>query len=271
MKQLDWYKVIPMGNGITAIGEPRYHQKNWSYLLCGSARALLFDTGSFYGDITQVVSRLTDLPLTVLPSHMHYDHLGNIHRLGNIHLPDLDVLRACATNDQITPNEALFLGATESRDAPTFAVSRWLPIGARIDLGNVTYDVLHTPGHSPDSVSLWCETTQTLLAADFLYPGSLYAQVPGSSLSDYLQSAQSLAAILPPQAHILGAHGGASDFDTATPPTLSPADLSALITTLTDLRDDPPEYHDGTITREVSGRMTLLFNTASMAGFDPDH
>ena len=237
----DWYTIATPHPGLTAVGEPRYEQQNWSYLITGTTRALLFDTGSHFGKIAPVVARFTDLPLTVLPSHMHYDHLGNITAFDQIALPDLPVLRDCEDGGHVTPTETLFLGAHENRTAPRFAVSDWLTIGSAIELGGVTLTLLHTPGHSPDSVSLWWAQADILLAADFLYRGGLYAQTPGASLPDYLATTQSLLPHIGPDTRIFGAHGDADDPVQAAPPLLAHTDLAALETSLCRLRDAPPK------------------------------
>ena len=267
----DWYKVIPLGNGITAIGEPRYHQQNWSYLICGTERALLFDTGSYYGDITPVVASLTDLPLIVMPSHMHYDHLGNILGFERIVLPDLPILRACATGAQITPTETLFLGRSEDRTAPTFAVDSWLPIGADIDLGGITLHLLHTPGHSPDSVSLWWAEGRTLFAADYLYHGPLYAQVPGADLPAYLATARVLQDLLPSDVRILGAHGKADGYDTAQAPTLGSCALADLIACLERISATPPTLTDCKAELPVTDGMTIIVGADALKGFSKNN
>ncbi|MEB8387614.1 MBL fold metallo-hydrolase [Rhodobacteraceae bacterium KMM 6894] len=267
----DWYKVVDLGNGITAIGEPRYHQQNWSYLICGTDRALLFDTGSYYGDIAPVVAGLTDLPLTVMPSHMHYDHLGNVLAFERIVLPDLPILRDCATGGQITPTEMLFLGRSEDRAAPTFSVAEWLPIGAEIGLGGITLHLLHTPGHSPDSVSLWWAEGRTLFAADYLYHGSLYAQVPGADLLAYRATARILHDLLPADARILGAHGDADDYDTAHLPTLTHPALADLITCLDKIAVSPPTLTDGEAELPVTPRVTLIVGADALKGFEKNN
>ena len=170
----DWYAVQRIDERTFAIGEPHYYQQNWSYLLLGDERALLFDTGSFERDITGVVSRRADTAVTALPSHMHFDHLGNVTRFDRVVLADLDVLRAMAPGDVMTPAEHLFLGAWDKLEAPTFAVADWLAIGSTIDLGGRTLELVHTPGHSPDSVSLHEASAKRFYAADFLYGGDLF-------------------------------------------------------------------------------------------------
>jgi len=91
----DWYLIEDFGFGLFGIGEPKYHQINWNYLIAGKKRALLFDTGPGLRDISPVVASLTDRPVTALLSHLHYDHTGNFHRFADTALADLPILRAC--------------------------------------------------------------------------------------------------------------------------------------------------------------------------------
>lgn len=224
----DWYWVEPIDAQTFAIGEPKYEQQNWSYLLIGEHRALLFDTGSFFGDITTLVPALTDKPLTVLPSHMHFDHLGNVTRFDHVAVADLEELRTCCIGDRLTPKEALFLGAWEDRDAPTFRVAEWLEIGSKIDLGGRRVQLLHTPGHSMDSVSLWEADQTRLFGADFLYPGGLLADIPGASLAAYLKTAERLIDLCPETLRIFAAHSDLSSEDLPAPPVLGFESLTAL-------------------------------------------
>lgn len=261
----DWYNVHQIVPGLTAIGEPRYEQQNWSYLIEGSERALLFDTGSWFGDMAGLVAGLTDKPLRVLPSHMHYDHLGSVHRFDDVVLPDLPVLRACEADGCVTPTEALFLGSYEGHEAPCFAVAEWLEIGAEIDLGGVVLRLMHTPGHSPDSVSLWWPEADILLAADYLYHGPLFAQVPGASLGDYLATARALLGVVGDKTAIYGAHGDAADAGTARAPMLDRGDLEALADRLDALHvTEPPKAE---AEHPVSERCHLLVGAEAFNGF----
>ena len=89
----DYYVVADLGKNTFAIGEPRYGQCNFSYLIIGSARALLFDTGPGVRNIAPIVRQLTSLPVEALPSHLHFDHTGNLARFADVALPDLPALR----------------------------------------------------------------------------------------------------------------------------------------------------------------------------------
>ncbi len=262
-----WYHVEALDGASFAIGEPLYEQQNWSYLLVGGDRSLLFDAGSYFGDITGVVARRAMGRLTVLPSHMHYDHLGNITRFAEVALPDLEVLRACEARGVVTPSETLFLGHHEGRSAPSFRVADWLPVGSEIDLGGRVLQLLHTPGHSPDSVSLWEPARNRLYSADFLYRGPLYAQTPGADLAEYLAAARRVAA-LTGDAAIYGAHGDTRPGAAPEVPRLDGPDLEALVERLEALGAAPPALgSEEKRTYPVSARMQIIVGAGALAGF----
>ena len=72
----DWFEVWEAGDRVLAIYEPKQWQEVISCLVLGTDRALLFDTGMGIASISDVVARLTDLPVTVVNSHSHLDHVG---------------------------------------------------------------------------------------------------------------------------------------------------------------------------------------------------
>jgi hydroxyacylglutathione hydrolase len=206
-RMVDDYWVVQSIDATTyAIGEPRYYQGNYAYLIIGERRALLFDAGSGTRDITAVVSRLTHLPVTVMPSHLHYDHTGGIAAFTSVAMIDLPDTRADVRNGRMTPSRYEYLGMIDGLTPPTFSVTEWLKPGTTIDLGGRVLRILHVPGHTHSSVALYDAAAHQLFAGDFIYPTTLYAFLPGASLSEYRASTRELLATLPADTKIWTAH-----------------------------------------------------------------
>jgi hydroxyacylglutathione hydrolase len=144
---------------------------------------------------------------------------------------DLPSLRARAQDSRLTLGRYEFLGFADRLSNPTFRVDKWWTPDSTIDLGERHPRVLVTPGHTPTSVSLYDESRHQLFAGDFIYPGDLYAFLPGASRSAYLATTKRLLATIDPATSIFAAHME----DPPAPvraPVLQVADLRALERTL---------------------------------------
>ena len=227
----DYFVVEEIDQTTIAIGEPRYYQGNYSYLIMGDKRAVLFDAGTGTRDIVPVVRSLTNLPITVIPSHLHFDHVGALGRFDRTALLDIASLRARIRESRLRLQRYEFLGFVQGLATPIFRVDEWWVADTTVDLGNRRVRVLSTPGHTPSSVSLYDEERQQLFVGDFMYPGALYAFLPGASRSAYLATTRQLLSRIRPTVRIYTAHMA----DPPAPvraPVLEFADLKALEATL---------------------------------------
>ena len=257
----DWFVVETIVPSLHVIGEPNHHFRNWSYLIEGTQKALLFDSGTGTRNIAPVIDHLTRKPLTVLPSHLHFDHVGNLDKFPTIALADLPVLRALDHNGIIREDPDLFLGSWENQTWPRFSASCWFEIGARIDLGGRSLEVLYTPGHSPDSITLCLQPDNILLVADFIYPGALYAQLPSSNLADYLSSAEFILTHCATPTRLFSAHGADPAPEGQRAPEMRMTDIADLWSALAKLKSsgDRPEQ------LSINERMSLLTSPAAFA------
>jgi hydroxyacylglutathione hydrolase len=227
----DYFVVEEIDPTTIAIGEPRYYQGNYSYLIMGVERAVLFDAGTGTRDIVPVVRSLTKLPITVIPSHLHFDHVGALGRFDRTAVLDNPSLRIRIRDSRLTLEPYEFLGLLQGLAPPTFRVDEWWAPDTTVDLGERRIRVIATPGHTPTSVSLYDEQRRQLFVGDFMYPGTLYAFLPGASRSAYLATTRQLLAMVDPGTRIYTAHMA----DPPAPvgaPVLDVADLRALEATL---------------------------------------
>jgi len=132
----DYYTIQKIDERTFAIGEPRYYQLNFNYLILGDSRAIIFDAGTGQRDIRRVVENLTDLPITFIPSHLHYDHIGNEVIFEKTALVDLPHLRKRATDNKLPLTRFEHLGEVEGYSLPELKISEWLIPNETIDLGD---------------------------------------------------------------------------------------------------------------------------------------
>jgi glyoxylase-like metal-dependent hydrolase (beta-lactamase superfamily II) len=188
-----WFHVYPLDARTYAISEPKYWQQNVSYLLLGSHQALLFDTGPGLYSIRTEVAHLTSLPVMVIPSHLHFDHVGDVQEFSDVRLLDTPALRAQVQGDYFVEPPTQY----QLRSGFRYHVSGWIKDGETIDLGGRRVLLIATPGHTPDSVSLVDEDRKHLFTGDLLNRMATIVSVPGSDIhqeSDSLRHVLSLAA-----------------------------------------------------------------------------
>jgi hydroxyacylglutathione hydrolase len=202
----DWFHVYEIAAHTYAISEPKYWQQNVSYLLIGTRRALLFDTGPGLYSIRAQVDRLTSLPVIVIPSHLHFDHVGDVEEFGDVRLPDLPVLRAQVHN-------GYFVEAIQQymlRDVSfRFRVHGFVRDAGTIDLGERAVRLLFTPGHTPDSVSIVDADGARLFTGDLVNRVATLFAVPGSNVRAAASSLRRLLIIGHPGSLIYEAHAEA--------------------------------------------------------------
>jgi glyoxylase-like metal-dependent hydrolase (beta-lactamase superfamily II) len=217
----EWFEVYRAADGVFAIAEPFQFQEVISYLVVGRDRALLFDTGLGLVPIRPVVDQLTRLPVEVLNSHTHFDHVGGNAEFDRILALDTAYTRS---NTRGFPHAALAgeveaasfcHGAPKGADTAGFHTRAWAPTGTvadgdRIDLGDRVLEVLHVPGHTPDSIALLDRAHGLLWTGDSYYDGTIWLYVPETSLDDYERSITRLVALAPRLAKLLPAHNTAS-------------------------------------------------------------
>ncbi len=264
----DYYVVVMLDQQTFAIGEPLNPQKNYNYLILGEERAVLFDAGTGQFDIRPVAESLTNLPITFIPSHFHYDHVGNTVIFDNVAVVDLPHVRRRSENKQLQLNWREHLGVVEGIAAPMLQIDEWLPPNSTIDMGGRELKVLYTPGHTNDSISLLDTASSTLFTGDFIYPGSLFAFMPNSNLGDYLQAAESVIGNASRTTRIFGAHGSTQ----GGVPELSMGDVTDLREQLLKIkRGEADASGSYPVAYLINDRLTLLAEPWLLQKWEPSY
>jgi glyoxylase-like metal-dependent hydrolase (beta-lactamase superfamily II) len=211
-----WFEVYRVQPGVFAIYEPHQSEEVISYLILGTKRALLFDTGMGISDIKKLVEELTRLPVSVVNSHTHNDHVGDNWRFRDVYGMDTEFTRSNAKGSrddaqaEIAPGEICgklpsgFDAAVYS--TRPFHITHWLHDGDRIDLGGRVLQIVATPGHTPDANSLLDEKNGLLFTGDTYYPGPIFLYRPETDLDAYEASIKKMIALAPKLKLLLPAH-----------------------------------------------------------------
>ena len=211
-----WFEVYNIRPGVFAIYEPHQFEEVISYLVIGTQKAVLFDTGMGISNIKAVVEGLTKLPVSVVNSHTHNDHVGDNWRFGDVYDMPTDFTRTNARGSTADAQAELAPGQIcgtlptgfnpKSYRTKAFYISHWLHDGERIDLGGRTLEILAMPGHTPDSISLLDEQNGLLFTGDTFYPGPIYLYRPETDLDAYVASVKRKAGLTSHLQLLLPAH-----------------------------------------------------------------
>jgi glyoxylase-like metal-dependent hydrolase (beta-lactamase superfamily II) len=212
-----WFEVYEIRPGLFAIYEPGQFEEVISYLVTGTEKALLFDTGLGIGDMRSVVAELTELEPIVVNSHTHYDHVGGNHQFEAVYGTGTEYTMSNAKGRR-HEDVAEFVGEgwiwkktpegfdRDRYESKPFAIAKTIVDGEEIDLGGRKLEVLLTPGHAPDALCLLDRETRLLFTGDTFYPAALYAHLSGSDFTLYRKTAQRLAELRGDVDFVLPAH-----------------------------------------------------------------
>ena len=194
----DWFTVEKIDRNTFAISEYKHWEETHCYLLCGEQYAILIDTGLGVSNILKVVEELTKLPIKVVTTHIHWDHIG-----GHKWFSDISVYESerewlsvkFPLPLQVVKNNLTKLPCKFPID---FNINKYqiyhgapkqiLHDGDCLDLGGRKLLVIHTPGHSPGHCCFYEIEKGYLYSGDLVYKGKLDIFYPTTNPQLFLQS-----------------------------------------------------------------------------------
>ncbi|MDY2879545.1 MAG: MBL fold metallo-hydrolase [Candidatus Borkfalkiaceae bacterium] len=196
----DWFTVEKIDSQTFAISEYKHWEETHCYLLCGRERAILIDTGLGVANVREVVDSLTELPVTAVTTHVHWDHVGG-HRYFDdiaVHEKEKDWLSVGfplplqAVKKDLTKVPCDFPSDFRIDDYRIFQgePDKIFRDGDWLDLGGRKIRVIHTPGHSPGHCCFYEPEREYLYSGDLIYKGCLYAFYPTTDPQLFYRSVQ---------------------------------------------------------------------------------
>ena len=200
------YRVKSIGPGLYRIENSAVFMD----LIVGGHHALLFDTGYGYRDLRSLIRTITDLPLYVVNSHGHVDHACGNAQFGGAFIHPADVSLCLEHNGPQMRKAELEVAVVP----PDFDLDAHLALGPgeltpvgegdTFDLGGVTLEVVHLPGHTAGSIGLWCPERELLYVGDAMNCFVWLFLPESQSLDTYIRSLRKAEAL--PFAHMVQSH-----------------------------------------------------------------
>lgn len=172
------------------------------YLLIGKHKAMLIDSSWGISNLYEIVKNLTDLPIIVMHTHGHPDHIsGAFHfPINYVHINDLEITRNNFLYDHRLWAVQNIIGNDfeDERDKETWISKKCpklLPItkDMTLDLGNRILTIRLIKGHSQGSISIIDKMSRRIFIGDNLIRGHVWLHLDhSSSLRDYINGLERL-------------------------------------------------------------------------------
>jgi hydroxyacylglutathione hydrolase len=193
-----------------------------SYLVsCArTGQGIIVDPGAAIGSVLEAASTGGVQVGCIVLTHAHIDHVEGLAEAKEqtgapvwLHPKDAQLYGAA-------PTQAEWFGL---RIAPLPPVDRWMQEGERVEFGECSLSVVHTPGHAPGHVVLIGEGLA--IVGDCVFLGSIgRTDLPGGDFQTLMQSIRTRILTLPDETQLYTGHGPETTVghERATNPFLTP-------------------------------------------------
>jgi hydroxyacylglutathione hydrolase len=202
--------VPPMTRARAIIIPVTPFQQNCTLVWCAATkRAVVIDPGGDLPEIERAIAQAGVAVDKIWLTHGHVDHVGGA--------ADLKARRKIAIEGP--HRDDLFLLQHVAESARSFGIwnasnvtpDRWLEDGDQVEVGELTFAVLHCPGHSPGSVVYFNAAERVAIVGDVLFAGSIgRTDLPGGDHRQLLKSIRDKLLPLGDDVAIISGHGPTS-------------------------------------------------------------
>ena len=171
-----------------------------------SREAMVIDPGDDISEIEALIARHGLTVKSIVITHAHIDHIGGAAKLRRITGAPVYMHEADSFLADYLPQQAQWLGM-EAPENPGIDVAAH--DGDTLRAGAIEAHLIHTPGHTPGSLSLYLPHEKKLIAGDTLFAGSVgRTDLPGGDFAAIAKSIQGKLYQLPEDTVVVPGHGG---------------------------------------------------------------
>ena len=182
-------------------------QQNCTLLWCeATKRAVVIDPGGDVPDIAQAIAQAGVTVDKIWITHGHVDHVGGAAELkAKLNVPIEGPHRADRYLLDHVVDSARMFGL---ENVANLTPDRWLDEGDRVEVGELSFDILHCPGHSPGSIAFVNAAQRLAIVGDVLFAGSVgRTDLPGGDHRQLLKSIRDKLLPLADDVTVRSGHG----------------------------------------------------------------
>ncbi|MFJ7826783.1 MBL fold metallo-hydrolase [Psychrobacillus sp. NPDC096623] len=190
-----------------------YIQTNCYVVSNSEKQCLIFDPGGEADKIISELHRLKLNPLAILLTHAHFDHIGAVEQVREsfnipvyIHTAEKKWLVDPAKN-----------GSAKYAEIPSIICSEadfLLNSEPELKIGEFQMELLHTPGHSPGSITYYFKQEDFAIVGDTLFQNSIgRTDLPGGNQAELMKAIHSKLLTLPETTLIYPGHGASTTIE----------------------------------------------------------
>ena len=170
-----------------------------------SREAIVIDPGDNIDEVLAILQKHMLTVKAIVITHAHIDHIGGAAKLKAATGAPVYMNQNDQTLYDDLDMQASWLGMQTPARTDIDAEAR---DGDSLTLGPATFHVLHTPGHTQGSISLWIPEENKLIAGDTLFRDSIgRTDLPGGDPRQILSSIHDKLLTLPENATVVPGHG----------------------------------------------------------------